>query len=116
MRAVGPETPPNAVVPAEVAALAVMGSAALPYMVEGLAEYLKPRKCQSCYGAGYTPCPACHGRGRQGGVFPGQPAAVPCATCGSRGRVRCQPCQHTGLANFWLWQPSENGGWGARGQ
>ncbi|PNH01948.1 hypothetical protein TSOC_012123 [Tetrabaena socialis] len=38
-----------------------------------------------------------------------------CESCSSRGRVRCEPCRHTGLANHLLWAPAKDPGWGARG-
>ncbi|KAG2499644.1 hypothetical protein HYH03_002583 [Edaphochlamys debaryana] len=101
-------------VPLALAGLALAGAAALPQAAAATVAWLKPRKCQVCYGAGYTPCHVCHGRGKLGGGFKGVELR-PCAECGARGRVRCEPCAHTGLANHWLWKPSDNPGWGARG-
>lgn len=102
-------------VPLLAAAAAVAGAAVLPYGVEALTDFLKPRKCRSCYGAGYTPCAACGGRGKRGGLLPGAGPACGCGECGGRGRQRCGDCGGGGLANGWLWSPAEDPGWGARG-
>ncbi|GLC46331.1 hypothetical protein PLESTB_000999800 [Pleodorina starrii] len=115
LAALGPcEPAPNDAVPIAAAGLAVLGAAALPYAAEALTQYLSPRKCRCCYGAGYLPCSTCHGRGKVGGCLAGLELRR-CDTCGARGRVRCEPCRHTGLANHWLWSPAEDPGWGARG-
>ncbi|GIL81808.1 hypothetical protein Vretifemale_10805 [Volvox reticuliferus] len=108
-----PSSPDDAI-PLAVAGLVVLGSAALPYGADVLMQYLAPRKCRCCFGAGYLPCPTCHGRGKVGGCLPGLELRS-CEQCAARGRVRCEPCRHTGLANYWLWSPADDPGWGARG-
>lgn len=77
----------------------------------------KPRKCRTCFGAGYYPCAACLGRGKTGGCLTGAPPLATCACCTGNGRQLCADCNSTGLANNWLWSPKrEPGVWGARGE
>ncbi|GFR49837.1 hypothetical protein Agub_g11777, partial [Astrephomene gubernaculifera] len=70
LRAIPCNTPAAAAaaesLPAALVGLAVLGSAVLPYGVQALVQYLRPRKCKRCYGAGYLPCSVCHGRGKVG--------------------------------------------------
>ncbi|GIL43734.1 hypothetical protein Vafri_1375 [Volvox africanus] len=108
-----PSSPDN-IVTLAAAGLAILGATALPYGADALMQYLTPRKCRYCYGASYLPCPTCHGRGKVGGCLPGLQLQR-CERCAARGRVRCEPCRHTGLANYWLWSPADDPGWGARG-
>jgi hypothetical protein len=49
--------------------LALTASCAAPWALESTLEWFKPRKCSVCFGAGYTPCTGCGGRGRRGGIF-----------------------------------------------
>ncbi|GBF91500.1 hypothetical protein Rsub_04240 [Raphidocelis subcapitata] len=86
-----------------------------PRLASAAADFLKPRKCRTCWGAGYTLCDACGARGKRGGAFEGGPL-VPCPACAGRGRLQCTACNATGLANSWLWKPSNDPGWGARGE
>ncbi|GLI69884.1 hypothetical protein VaNZ11_014601 [Volvox africanus] len=105
---------PDDIVTLAAAGLAILGAAALPYGADALTQYLAPRKCRFCHGAGYLSCPTCHGRGKVGGCLPGLELQS-CELCAARGRVRCEPCRHTGLTNYWLWLPADDPGWGARG-
>ncbi|KAJ7535800.1 hypothetical protein O6H91_12G046600 [Diphasiastrum complanatum] len=79
-----------------------------------LRRLLRPRKCQKCLGVGNNLCQSCKGRGKQGGLFTGDPL-MKCSLCQGKGRQLCNPCTGTGLSNFWLYRPVKNGGWGPRG-
>lgn len=49
---------------------------ALPWAGGAAYEWLRPRRCRVCCGAGYSPCSTCHGRGKDGGLITDQPLQV----------------------------------------
>ncbi|KAI5058703.1 hypothetical protein GOP47_0026873 [Adiantum capillus-veneris] len=95
---------------------AVLGlQLASPLLLRSARTYLmRPRKCRICLGVGNNLCTFCKGRGKQGGLFTGEPLEK-CGLCGGRGRQLCGKCNATGLANSWLYKPLNNGGWGPMG-
>lgn len=128
-------TAATADVDAATASLALAISALAPIFIVPLAKaFLRPRRCSSCLGSTTQTCRACLGRGRLGFVLPGaappssaaaaplSPSSLPpslprCEACGGRGRVGCAACGSTGLANAWLWKPTDDpDAWGARGE
>ncbi|KAF5831904.1 hypothetical protein DUNSADRAFT_12391 [Dunaliella salina] len=85
-------------------------------LIPWAAEQMRPKKCQTCYGAGFYPCKVCHGRGKVGGCFAEAPPLSACEACQARGRMRCPKCSGKGILNSWLWRPANDPGWGPRGE
>ncbi|XP_057834005.2 protein PHOTOSYSTEM I ASSEMBLY 2, chloroplastic isoform X2 [Cryptomeria japonica] len=56
------------------------------------------RKCSQCLGVGNNLCLMCKGRGKQGGLFTGEPLEK-CSTCAGRGRQLCTQCAGKGIIN-----------------
>jgi len=105
----------NEALPAALASgVVVTGMAAS--LIPWAAEQMRPRKCLTCYGAGFYPCKICHGRGKVGGCFEEAPPLSACEACEARGRMRCQSCSGQGISNSWLWRPANDPGWGPRGE
>ena len=77
--------------------------------------FMKPVKCNECFGYNRRVCAHCQGRGKMTTTFTdGDDDDNCCSRCVGRGYVRCDACNGTGLKNGWLF--TVKGGWGPRGE
>ncbi|KAH7289608.1 hypothetical protein KP509_30G011500 [Ceratopteris richardii] len=112
----GMTVPPTPAWAGAAAVFAVVGlQVASPLLLRSARFVMKPQKCKECLGVGNNLCMFCKGRGKQGGLFTGDPLEK-CVYCGGRGRELCSKCNATGLSNHWLYKPVKNAGWGPRGE